>query len=159
MTPTFPRVLVLALATLLLAACGGSDVPSGVTGRDKERLESAFAKADQGKDPVMDCAALTGSAIGHAAAGNASASAGNAFETCYVDVRARYFEALLKHGPANEACMKITSSAMIWRMSLGGVAKEHGWDTAALDRRMADKVSARVGAACEDSVVKMLRGG
>ncbi len=158
MTRISLSVLVVS-AILALSACGSSDIPAGVSDSDKETLTKAFAKADKGENPVMTCAVLAGKATGYADHDKALAQkAMTALETCYVDVRLRYFDAVLKQADKSSACMTIYSSTQIWRMSLGSMGAEQGMDTAALDKRVADAMEPRLKGVCDDFVLEGLRG-
>lgn len=157
MTRLYLSVFVIS-AALVLSACGNADIPAGVSDSDKETLTKAFAKADKGESPVMTCAVLAGKVAGYAARDKARAKkAMTALETCYVDVRLRYFDAVLQQSDKSSACTTIFSSTRIWQMSLGSLGADHGMDTAALDKRVANAMEPRLKGVCDDYVLESLR--
>jgi hypothetical protein len=121
-------------------------------------LERAFRTAAEGRDPTMACTSVIARAAGNPAPGGTpTAEAVRAFELCYIDVRARYIEhvvSAIAPGASADArdttCLKIVSHVIIARSSLGTFAKNVALDSAALDRRLADRVRGSVQPVCPD---------
>lgn len=151
--------ILIAILSLALSGCGGSDAPAEIGDSDKDILTKAFAKADKAEDPAMTCVVLAGKVAGYAKRDkDISQKALAALETCYTDVRLRYYEALLKQEDKDAACRTIFTATRVWRMSLGGEGDAHGMDSKALDQRVADAIEPRVKNVCDDYVTEALRG-
>ena len=166
----------LAMGVLLTAtACGNdatSTAPTPATGdtasgivstpalpeRYSKSLTRAFATASEGRSPTMACTSVIAMAAGNPLPGGTMPKPDDirAFELCYIDVGARYIDALLARTTAGEAkdelCAKIASFAVIARTSLGSFAGNVRLDVAALDQRLLERVQARMTATCPDQI-------
>ena len=168
----------LAIGILLVTtACGNgndtastaparatSDAGSGLAGmlalpeRYSKNLTRAFATASEGRSPTMACTSVIAQAAGNPLPGGTMPEPAGvrAFELCYIDVGARYIDALLAQitagEPKDELCAKIASYAVIARTSFGSFAGNVRLDVATLDQRLLDRVQARMTAACPEQV-------
>jgi hypothetical protein len=181
---------LVLLAALLLAAAGcGSDAsapespdapvqrsvatssdepsPSGLPELPesyRKPLMRAFARADRAENPTMACTSVIGRAASNPApAGTApDPERQRVFELCYVDVGARYIEALLaqvrdKAATQEDNCARIASYVVIARGSLGTFAGNVQLDRVVLDERLLERVLPEMKASCEGQI-EVLRG-
>lgn len=151
--------IVIVAIVVALSGCGAPDAPAEIGDSDKDILAKAFAKADKGEDPAMTCVVLAGKVAGYAERDrDISQKALAELQTCYTDVRLRYYEALLKQEDKDAACQTIFTATRVWRMSLGSEGDAHGMDSKALDQRVADTIEPRIKGVCPDYVIEALRG-
>ena len=181
-----PRTIRLALAAAILVVAGGcdhdvdtsesspeiskeGDTPvtssSPDTGvpdmpeRYRKGLLRAFANAGSGESPTMACTSVVARAAGNPVADGALPHADDkrAFELCYVDVGARYIQALIDQLLAGSAtqeqnCAKIVSYVVIARASLGSFAGNVQLDVSTLDGRLLERVRKGMASACPDQI-------
>ena len=165
-----------AVGVLLTAtACGNdatSTAPTPATGdtapgivstpalpkRYSKDLTRAFATASEGRSPTMACTSVIAIAAGNPLPGETMPEPDDirAFELCYIDVGARYIDALLAQITAgkskDELCARIASYAVIARTSLGSFAGNVRLDVTTLDQRLLERVQARMTATCPNHV-------
>lgn len=152
------KSIILAMPfVLVLAGCGGSDVPN-VADRYQERIQEAWEKADKGESPTNTCALVVGSAVGLSNVNDDNRQdAIEAYEACYVDVQAHWVKRKIELADADDSpCMSVMTGLSIGRMSLGTFADDLGLEVEALDARIADKIEANVEEACPDQASSIL---
>lgn len=152
------KSIILAMPfVLVLAGCGGSDVPK-VADRYQERIQEAWEKADKGESPTNTCALVVGSAVGLSNVNDDNRQdAVEAYEACYVDVQAHWVKRKIELADADESpCRSLSTGLMTGRMSLGTFADDLGLEVEALDARIADIIEADVEEVCPDQARSIL---
>lgn len=163
------RFLISAPIFLLITACsgeqaveaaaagGGSDVAEPY----RTSFDRAWQSASEGRSPSQACAGVVGKAAGllktTATGGQERTDAIAALDACYVGAMAHFVDTTLSvENPGTSECINLLKALPVHRSSLGGFITDVGEDVAAYDRRLNERIEAKVRSACPDTAAVIL---
>jgi len=167
------RFLISAPIFLLVSACSGEDAnesASPVTaaggGSDvaepyRTSFDRAWQSASEGRSPSQACASVVGKAAGllktTATGGQERTDAIAALDACYVGAMAHFVDTTLSvENPGTTQCISLLKALPVHRSSLGGFITDVGENVAAYDRRLNERIEAKVRSACPDTAAVIL---
>lgn len=167
------RYLISAPIFLLVSACSGeqadeaaSPVAAAGGGSDvaepyRTSFDRAWQSASEGRSPSQACAGVVGKAAGllktTATGGQERTDAIAALDACYVGAMAHFVDTTLSvENPGTTQCISLLKAMPVHRSSLGGFITDVGEDVAAYDRRLNERIEAKVRSACPDTAAVIL---
>lgn len=165
------RFLIYAPALLLVSACSGEQAnetasPAAGGGSDvaepyRTSFDRAWQSASEGRSPSQACAGVVGKAAGllktTATGGQERTDAIAALDACYVGAMAHFVDTTLSvENPGTTQCISLLKALPVHRSSLGGFITDVGEDVAAYDRRLNERIEAKVRSACPDTAAVIL---
>lgn len=168
------RFLISAPIFLLVSACSGEQADeatspaaaatggsSGVAETYRTSFDRAWQSASEGHSPSQACAGVVGKAAGllktTATGGQERTDALAALDACYVGAMAHFVETTLSvEKPGTTQCISLLKALPVHRSSLGGFITDVGEDVAAYDRRLNERIEAKVRSACPDTAAVIL---
>lgn len=167
------RYLISAPIFLLVSACSGeqadeaaSPVAAAGGGSDvaepyRTSFDRAWQSASEGRSPSQACAGVVGKAAGllktTATGGQERTDAIAALDACYVGAMAHFVDTTLSvENPGTTQCISLLKALPVHRSSLGGFITDVGEDVAAYDRRLNERIEAKVRSACPDTAAVIL---
>lgn len=168
------RFLISAPLFLLASACSGeqanetasptaatADGGSGVAETYRTSFDRAWQSASEARSPSQACAGVVGKAAGllktTATDGQERTDAIAALDACYVGAMAHFVDTTLSvENPGTTQCISLLKALPVHRSSLGGFITDVGEDVAAYDRRLNERIEAKVRTACPDSAAIIL---
>ena len=167
------RFLISAPIFLLVSACSGEQADeatspevaagggSGVAEPYRTSFDRAWQSASEGRSPSQACAGVVGKAAGllktTATSGQERTDAIAALDACYVQAMAHFVDTTLSvEKPGTTQCISLLKALPVHRSSLGGFITDVGEDVAAYDRRLNERIEAKVRSACPDTAAVIL---
>lgn len=163
------RFLISAPIFLLITACSGEQADEAAAaggGSDvaepyRASFDRAWQSASEGRSPSQACAGVVGKAAGllktTATGGQERTDAIAALDACYVGAMAHFVDTTLSvENPGTTQCISLLKALPVHRSSLGGFITDVGEDVAAYDRRLNERIEAKVRSACPDTAAVIL---
>ncbi|MGQ5702192.1 hypothetical protein ACUJ46_09105 [Sandaracinobacteroides sp. A072] len=168
------RFLLFAPIFLLASACSGEEANepasptaaaagsgSAVAEPYRTSFDRAWQNASEGRSPSQACAAVVGKAAGllktTATGGQERTDALEALDACYVRAMAHFVDTTLSvDNPGTTQCVSLLKALPVHRSSLGGFLADVGEVVAAYDRRLNERIEAKVRSACPDTAAIIL---